>query len=93
MANIRSAYAVVQAAALTGDDDTTIKKNNTAGIVYAVDASGNVTATVTLKQGEANWQSATHDLPGTVTGTPAVGKTATVTFTKSTNTTAIAFTD
>lgn len=91
MANIRSAYAVVQAAALTGDNKETIEKNNGAGIVYDVDASGNVTATVTLKQGKGDWQSATHDLPGTVTGTPAVGGTATVTFTKSSNTTAIAF--
>ncbi len=90
MANIRSAYAVVSAAALTDDDETTLQKNNTPGIAYTKPADG-FQAVVTLKQQTDDWQSANHDLPGTISGTPKKGGTATVKYTTSTNAVTITF--
>lgn len=90
MANIRSAYAVVSAAALTDDDETTLKKNNTPGIDYTKPSDG-FQAVVTLKQKTDGWESTSHDLPGTVTGTPKSGNTATVKYTTSTNAVTITF--
>ena len=88
-ANIRSAYAVVSAAALTEDDNDTIAKNDTAGITYSKTATG-YQAVVTLKQETDDW-TATMDLPGKVTGTPKKGKTATVAYVAANNEVTITF--
>lgn len=91
MANIRSAYAVISAAALTEDDETTLQKNNTPGIAYTKPADGTYQAVVTLKQQTNDWQSANHDLPGTISGTPSKGGNATVKYTSSDNKVTITF--
>ena len=88
-ANIRSAYAVVSAAALTEDSATDIAKNNTTGITYSKTGTG-YQAVVTLKQQTDGW-TATMDLPGKVTGTPSKGGTATVAFAAATNEVTITF--
>ena len=93
MANIRSAYAVVQAAALTDDTATEIQKNNVAGVVsFTKDGSGDITATVTLKQTQNDWQSTAPQIPGMAAGAQPKGSgEAYVTFTKSTNVTTVTF--
>ena len=93
MANIRSAYAVVQAAALTDDTEADIQKNNVAGVVSFTKAtSGDITATVTLKQAQDNWQSTAPQIPGMASGAqPKSSGTATVKFTKADNKTDVTF--
>ena len=63
-ANIRAAYAEVVAAGISGETDAT-----------------KLTKNVTLKQKTADWQNA-PELPdnATISGTPVVGKTVTVTY-------------
>lgn len=60
-ANIRSAYAVVQAAALTEESNTDIAKNDVTGLItYSVSGSSSGSyqykADITLKQKQNGWQ-------------------------------------
>ena len=95
MANIRSAYAVVQAAALTDDTEAQIKTNDVAGVVtFAKSDAGDITATINLKQAQDGWQSTAPQLPGmAASASPKKDGTATVTFTKSSNTTTVVFSE
>ncbi|MBQ6493137.1 MAG: hypothetical protein IJI92_04655 [Erysipelotrichaceae bacterium] len=90
MANIRSAYAVVQAAVLTEDDDTTIKLNNVTGISSFEKTTDGYKGTVTLKQKEDGWKT-TPALPGDVSGTPKADGTAVIEYKASTGKTTISF--
>ena len=98
LANIRSAYAVVQSAALLHDDDATIKLNDTNDAKFSVDISAGVgkfqyKAEVTLKQTQNEWQTGAQDIGGvSIAANSAVaGGKATITFDESTNKTAITF--
>ena len=93
-ANIRSAYAVVQSAALVQDDATTFAKNNTADATFTLSGSEGsyvYTATVKLKQQQDEWQSGAQDIGGVSLAADTAKKlgTATITYTQSTNTTTI----
>ena len=93
-ANIRSAYAVVQSAALLQDTDADIKKNNTATTTFSrtgEEGSLVYTAVVTLKQQQDAWQSGTQDIGGISLAADTAKKLgkATITYTQSTNTTTI----
>ena len=93
-ANIRSAYAAVQAAALLQDDSTAFAKNNTADSTFTVSGSEGsyvYTATVKLKQTQDNWQSGDQDIGGVSlsANTAKANGTATITYTQSTGKTTI----
>ena len=93
-ANIRSAYAVVQSAALIQDNSTDFAKNNTADATFTVEgAEGSYIykATVKLKQQQDQWQSGAQDIGGvTLTADSAKANgTATITYTQSSNSTTI----
>ena len=96
-ANIRSAYAVVQAAALIQDDATEFAKNDNANAKFttsgsAADGDLKYTATVTLKQTQADWQSAPLDIGGyTVTASEGTAKCV-IEWDQSTNATTFTFT-
>ncbi len=93
-ANIRSAYGVIQAAALTQENATDIAKNNNADTTYTVDGSEGsyvYTATVKLKQTQDQWQSGAQDVGGVslAADTAKANGTATIKFTQSTGKTEI----
>ena len=93
-ANIRSAYAAVQTAALVQDDQATLTKMNTADTTYTVtgtEGSLVYTATVKLKQQQDAWQSGAQDIGGVSLAADTAKKlgTATITYTQSTNVTTI----
>lgn len=96
-ANIRSAYAVIQTAALMQDDQDTIEKNNNTNVEFTVDgAEGSFvyTAVVQMKQTQNEWQAGDPDIGGidlTGAGTVQGGGTCTITYTQSTNATTIQF--
>ena len=88
-ANIRDAFAVVQAAALTQDDQATISKNNNNHITYT--ASGDpgslkYSAAVTLTQQQDAWQTGAQDIGGVSLAADTAKKkgTATVEYDEST---------
>ena len=93
-ANIRSAYAVVQSAALIQDNATDFAKNNTANATFTVsgsEGSYKYTAVVKLKQQQDEWQSGAQDIGGvTIAATDATkGGTATIEYDQTTNQTTI----
>ena len=91
LANIRSAYAEVMAAALT---DTGTTSDPSGDVTREGDDGSYVwTATVDLKQAQDGWQGSADNIGGIdVSGmTPHAGGTATVTYTQETDTAAIAF--
>ena len=93
-ANIRSAYGVIQAAALTQENQTELSKMNTKDTTYTVTGSEGsyvYTAVVKLQQSQDNWQSGAQDIGGiNIAETGAtVGKSATITHTQSTGATTI----
>ena len=95
-ANIRNAYAAVQAAALMQESETELKKAETADIKYSVtgeEGSLVYSATVDMKQKQANWQSGAQDIGGVTLGETEENSTgtATVTYTQSTGKTTITF--
>ena len=66
-ANMRTAYAAVQAAALLQDDATTFAKNNTAAITYSTgggEGSFVYQAVVNLKQTQSGWQTGNQEIGG-----------------------------
>ena len=89
LANVRSAYAELLAAALTGESsmtDTNIVKYTVSGTTY--------TAEVQLKQAVSGWANA--DAPSAVagivaTGTPSKGGKGTITYDADTGTVTIAY--
>ena len=93
LANVRAAYAQVMVDAL--DDGATTHTDN--GVTFTcAGAAGSrtVTAVVTLKQQQANWQTtgATTMVAGvTATGLPTVGGNATITWTQDTNAVTIVY--
>lgn len=94
LANVRSAYAEVQTAALTKTTQTDLTKENNAYITLTVDENGNYSATVKLTQQEPGWTTKDADkaVAGiTATGNPTKGGSATVTYTESTGQTAIEY--
>lgn len=95
-ANIRSAYAEVQAAALTEESKDDLKKGDTDLITFDVtgDKAGAYvySATITLTQKQANWQGTTPDIAGLSTDTkPAVGGKAVVSYSEDTGKTTLEF--
>ena len=93
-ANIRSAYAVVQSAALLQDDATTFAKNDTANAKFTVSGAEGTykyQAVVTLKQAQDKWQSGAQDIGGvTIAADDATaGGTATIIYDQSTGATTI----
>ena len=96
LANIRSAYAVIQSAALVQDDQATLSKSDTDITTYTVEGSEGsfvYTAVVKLKQKQEDWQTSdgAKSVAGlTITGTPASGGNCTITYTQSTNKTTAA---
>lgn len=95
-ANIRNAYAVVQAAALTEESETDIQKNDTELIKFTEPdkTAGSVKyqAVITLKQQQNNWQGTTPSIGGmTTTTTPSAGGTATILYDESKGTTTLTF--
>jgi type IV pilus assembly protein PilA len=94
-ANIRSAYAVIQSAALIQDDATTIAKNNNSTTTFTT--SGNegsfvYQAVVKMKQTQNDWQSGAQDIGGiavAATGTVLGNGTCTVKYEQSTNKTTL----
>lgn len=96
-ANIRNAYAVVQAAALTEESETDFAKNNVKDLITYTEPSktaGNVQyqAVVNLKQKQADWQSGTPTIGGMeMTSSPAAGGTATILYSESTGKTTLTF--
>lgn len=93
LANVRSAYAEISAAALSEDDAPT----NTSNITFNRTGSENAyvyTATVKLTQKENGWKTANGNtaVAGvTATGSPTAGGTATVTVTEATGVTTIVY--
>lgn len=97
-ANIRSAYAVIQSAALLHDDQTTLSKNDTADATFTVEGTEGsfvYKAEVKLKQQQDDWQSVadgkTMDIGGVslAKNTAKANGTATITYTESTGKTTI----
>ena len=93
LANVRAAYAQVMVDAL--DDGAATHTDN--GVTFTcAGAAGSrtVTAVVTLKQQQADWQTtgaATMVAGVTATGTPSVGGKATITWTQATNAVTIVY--
>ena len=94
-ANIRSAYAVIQTAALMQDDQDTIEKNNNTNVEFTVDgAEGSFVyqAVVKMKQTQDGWQSGAQVIGGfnvPAIGTVIGGGTCTIVFDQSTNATTL----
>ena len=93
-ANIRSAYAAVQASALLQDNSTDFAKNNTADATFTVEGSEGsyiYKATVKLKQQQDQWQSGAQDIGGVslAADTAKANGTATISHTQSTGKTEI----
>lgn len=94
MANVRSAYAEVQTAALTETTQEDLTKENNSYITLTVDDNGNYTAVVKLTQQTDGWTTTDADkaVAGiTAGGSPTKGGQATVTYTKSSGQTAIKY--
>ena len=96
-ANIRSAYGVIQAAVLTQDAETELKKNDNNETTYTVTGSEGsrvYTATIKLVQEQEGWQNDTiKDIAGTPTSSltgVGKGKSVTVTHNQTNGTTVIA---
>ena len=93
LANVRSAYAEISAAALSEDEAPT----NTTNITFTRTGSANAyvyTAVVTLTQKEDGWKTANGDkaVAGvTATGSPTASGKATVTVTEATGATTIKY--
>ena len=93
LANVRAAYAQVMVDAL--DDSAATHTDN--GVTFTCDGaagSRTVTAVVTLKQQQADWQTtgaATMVAGVTATGTPSVGGSATIKWTQATNAVTIVY--
>lgn len=97
-ANIRSAYAVIQSAALMQDDQETIGKNDNANVTFTLvnptEGYREYKAEVKMKQTQDNWQSGEQDLGGitvAATGTVKGGGTCTITYTQSDNKTTVSW--
>lgn len=96
-ANIRSAYAVVQSAALIQDTSEDFAKNDTADAKFTVSgAEGSYvyTAKVTCKQKQDDWQSGAQDIGGVTLAADSfktATKVASITYTQSTNKTTISW--
>ena len=93
-ANIRSAYAVVQSAALLQDQQADLTKLNTSDITYTVEGSEGsfvYKAVVQLKQQQDEWQSGAQDIGGISLAANTAKKNgkATITYTQSTGKTEI----
>ncbi|MBO4419951.1 MAG: hypothetical protein J5789_09040 [Oscillospiraceae bacterium] len=94
-ANIRSAYAVIQTAALMQDDQDTIEKNNNTNVEFTVDgAEGSFVyqAVVKMKQTQDGWQSGAQVIGGfnvPAIGTVIGGGTCTIVYDQSTNATTL----
>ena len=94
-ANIRSAYGVIQAAALTQDTQAELTKMNTADTTYTVEGSEGsfvYKAEVTLQQTQDEWQSGAQDIGGIKLEASTAKKNpakATITYTQSTGKTEI----
>ena len=98
LANVRSAYAQVQTAALTeAKEDDLNGQNGSSNTIYAVTGSGDtykVVATVTLTQKKDGWsndsdQTAVAGI--TATGSPTADGSATITYDASTGETKIVY--
>jgi prepilin-type N-terminal cleavage/methylation domain-containing protein len=93
LANVRSAYAEISAAALSEDDAPT----NTSNVIFERTGSQNAyvyKATVTLTQKEQGWKTANGNtaVAGiTASGNPTSGGHATITLTESTGATTIEY--
>lgn len=94
-ANIRSAYAEVQAAALTEESKDDLKKGDNDLITFDVSGTGTSSvykATIKLTQKQADWQGTTPDIAGLKTDTkPSVNGNAVVQYSESTGKTTIEF--
>jgi len=97
-ANIRSAYAVIQSAALMQDDQDTIGKNDNANVKFTLvdptEGSRQYQAVVQMKQTQDDWQSGEQDLGGitvAATGTVKGKGTCTITYTQSDNKTTVSW--
>ena len=94
-ANIRNAYAVIQAAALTEETEAEIKKNDTELIKFSEPSTtaGAVKyqAVITLKQQQDEWQSTAPSIGGMTTGQPSAGGTATIVYDEANGTTTLTF--
>ena len=95
-ANIRSAYATVQASALMQDTQDELTKISTADITYTTSGTeGSLVykASVTMKQKNDKWQSGAQDIGGVSIAADTTGTTtkAWVTYTQSTGKTTITF--
>ncbi|MCI6744986.1 MAG: hypothetical protein MR580_01280 [Anaerolactibacter massiliensis] len=93
-ANIRSAYAEVQATALT--EETNLKKGDTDLFTFSVTGSGAgsyiYSAEITLTQKQADWQGTTPDIAGLKTDSkPSVNGKAVVQYSESTGKTTLEF--
>ncbi|MGI6057506.1 MAG: hypothetical protein ACOYBD_11095 [Bilifractor sp.] len=97
LANVRSAYAEVQTAALTETTADDLNATNGKTAQFEVSGSGStykVTAKVTLTQKKDNWQTANAEtaVAGiTATGDPKADGTATITYDASTGETTIVY--
>jgi hypothetical protein len=97
-ANIRSAYAVIQSAALMQDDLTTIAKNNNSTTTFTVPSESEgfrkYQAVVLMKQTQNDWQSGAQDIGGInvpAIGTVIGGGTCTIVYDQSTNATTLSW--
>lgn len=95
-ANIRSAYAEVQAAALTEESKNDLKNGDTDLITFDVTGTGAGSyvyqATIKLTQKKADWQGTTPDIAGLKTDTkPSVNGNAVVQYSESTGKTTLEF--
>lgn len=88
LANIRSAYAVVQASALTEDTSSQIKAHDTADVAYSKTSTG-YKAVVTLHQQQAGWESGPVDVAGMTIAADAGIATATIEYIASTGATTL----
>ena len=95
-ANIRSAYAVVQSAALMQDTAAEIATNNNSSTTFtttgkAEDGDLTYTATVNLNQSQTGWQTAPLDIGGqTIASTDGIAQCV-ITWDQATNQTALTF--
>lgn len=97
LANVRSAYAEVQTAALTETTADDLNATNGKTATFTVSGTGStykVSAEVTLTQKKDDWQTANaaNAVAGIVaTGTPTAGGTATIAYDASTGKTTIVY--
>ena len=95
-ANIRSAYAAVQSAALLQDNQTALNKLETADTKYKVEGSEGsyiYKAEVKMKQTQDQWQAGAQDIGGISIAADTTNTTgyALITYTQSTGVTTITF--